>query len=77
MRGIKTLWAGILAGSLLAACGAVPEGSEESVGTRAEAITVALSGGTLAVKRMRGDGAKVSAADFAKQAGLKIGDRLD
>src|SRR5690349_11555370 len=41
MRGIKTLWAGFLAGSLLAACGAVPEGTEESVGTRAEAITVA------------------------------------
>jgi methionyl-tRNA formyltransferase len=41
-----------------------------------EAITVALSGGTLAVKRMRGDGSKMSAAEFAKQAGLKIGDRL-
>jgi methionyl-tRNA formyltransferase len=42
----------------------------------AEEITVALNGATLTVKRMRGDGAKVSAAQFAKQVDLKIGDRL-
>jgi methionyl-tRNA formyltransferase len=42
----------------------------------AEEITVALNGATLTVKRMRGDGAKVSATQFAKQVDLKIGDRL-
>ena len=39
-------------------------------------IGVALAGGTLIVKKMRGDGAKISATDFAKQADLKVGDRL-
>jgi methionyl-tRNA formyltransferase len=39
-------------------------------------IAVSLSGGTLVVKRMRGDGAKVSAAEFARQADLKVGDHL-
>ncbi|MGH7811378.1 MAG: methionyl-tRNA formyltransferase [Candidatus Binatia bacterium] len=42
----------------------------------AEEITVALNGGTLTVKRMRGAGAKVSGAEFARQVDLKIGDRL-
>ena len=41
-----------------------------------EEITVALNGGTLTVKKARGDGAKVNAADFAKQVGLKVGDKL-
>lgn len=39
-------------------------------------ITIALNGGTLTVKRMRGEGAKISGAEFAKEANLKIGDRL-
>jgi methionyl-tRNA formyltransferase len=51
-----------------------PAGQVTAIG--AEEITVALNGGTLTVKRMRGEGAKVSAAEFAKQVDLKIGDRL-
>ena len=42
----------------------------------AEGITVLLNGGALTVKRMRGDGGKIPAAEFAQQADLKIGDRL-
>lgn len=45
-------------------------------GIGGEEITVALSGGTLTVKRMRGEGAKISGAEFAKQVDLKVGDRL-
>jgi methionyl-tRNA formyltransferase len=45
-----------------------------NVGT--EDISIALAGGTLIVKRMRGEGGKVSAAEFAKQGKLKVGDRL-
>jgi methionyl-tRNA formyltransferase len=51
-----------------------PAGQVTAVG--AEEITVALKGGTLTVKRMRGEGAKVSGAEFARQVDLKIGDRL-
>jgi methionyl-tRNA formyltransferase len=46
------------------------------IGIDAEQITIALNGGTLTVKRMRGEGAKISGAEFAKQVDLKIGDRL-
>jgi len=42
----------------------------------AEEITIALHGGTLTAKRLRGEGAKISGAEFAKQANLKVGDRL-
>lgn len=42
----------------------------------AEEAAIALNNGTLTVKKMRGEGAKVAAAEFAKQAGLKIGDQL-
>lgn len=42
----------------------------------AENVSIALAGGTLTVKRMRGDGAKVAAAEYAKQASLQVGDRL-
>jgi methionyl-tRNA formyltransferase len=42
----------------------------------AEIVSIALAGGTLNVKRMRGDGAKIAAAEFAKQADLKVGDQL-
>ncbi len=41
-----------------------------------EDITIALNGGTLTVKRMRGEGAKISGAEFAKQVNLKAGDQL-
>ena len=46
------------------------------IGIGAEEITIALNGGTLTVKKARGDGAKVSGTEFAKQSGLRIGDRL-
>ena len=48
----------------------------EVIAIGADEIAVALEGGTLAVKRMRGEGGKISAAEFAKQVGLKVGDRL-
>lgn len=51
-----------------------PAGQVLAIG--AEAITVAVNGGTLTVKKLRGDGAKISGAEFAKQAGLKVGERL-
>jgi methionyl-tRNA formyltransferase len=51
-----------------------PAGQVTGIG--AEEITVALNGGTLTVKRLRGEGAKVNGAEFAKQVELKIGDRL-
>ncbi len=41
-----------------------------------EDITIALNGGTLTVKRMRSEGAKISGAEFAKQVNLKAGDQL-
>jgi len=49
-------------------------GEITNIGT--EEINIALAGGTLIVKKMRGEGAKVSGAEFAKQADLKIGERL-
>lgn len=39
-------------------------------------ITIALNGGSLAVKRIRGEGAKVSAAEFAKEARIEVGAQL-
>lgn len=45
-------------------------------GIGVEEITIALTGGTLSVKRMRGEGAKISGAEVAKQVDLKVGDRL-
>jgi methionyl-tRNA formyltransferase len=51
-----------------------PAGQVIAVG--AEEITVALNGGTLTVKRVRGEGVKVSAAEFAKEANMQVGDRL-
>ena len=41
-----------------------------------EEITVAMNGGALTVKKARGAGAKISGAEFAKQVGLKVGDKL-
>jgi len=51
-----------------------PAGQVTAIG--GEEITIALNGGTLTVKKARGGGAKVSGAEFSKQAGLKVGDRL-
>jgi methionyl-tRNA formyltransferase len=48
----------------------------EVTGIGGEEVTIALNGGTLTVKRMRGEGAKVSGAEFARQTNLKIGDSL-
>jgi methionyl-tRNA formyltransferase len=42
----------------------------------AEDLTVAASGGTLVVKKIRGEAGKIAAAEFAKQANLQVGDRL-
>lgn len=41
-----------------------------------ETVHVALNGGTLVVKKMRGDAGKIAAAEFARQAALRVGDRL-
>lgn len=41
-----------------------------------EEITIALNGGTLTVKRVRAEGGKIAAAEFAKQADLKVGAQL-
>jgi len=53
---------------------AAPAGQTTEIG--AEEITIALNGGTLIIKRMRGESGKISAAEFSRQAGLKAGDRL-
>ena len=45
-------------------------------GIGGEEITIALNGGTLSVKRVRGEGGKISAAEFAKQVELKVGAQL-
>jgi methionyl-tRNA formyltransferase len=41
-----------------------------------EDLNIALNGGTLIVKKARGESGKVAAAEFARQAGLGAGDRL-
>jgi methionyl-tRNA formyltransferase len=51
-----------------------PAGQVTAIG--ADDIAVALNGGTLMVKKMRGEGAKMSALEFAKQVDLKVGDPL-
>jgi methionyl-tRNA formyltransferase len=56
--------------------GANSAAAGQVTGIGGEEITVALNGGTLTVKRMRGEGAKTSGAEFAKQVDLKVGDRL-
>jgi methionyl-tRNA formyltransferase len=42
-----------------------------------EEVSVASAGGTLIVKKMRGDGGKIAATEFAKQMELKVGARLE
>ena len=53
---------------------AAPAGQVTGIG--AEEIIIALNGGTLTAKKARGDGAKVSGAELAKQVGMNVGDRL-
>ena len=53
-----------------------PAPAGQVTGIGAEDITVALNGGSLTVRKARGEGAKVSGAELAKQVELKVGDRL-
>jgi methionyl-tRNA formyltransferase len=54
-----------------------PAAPGEVVAIGADDLAIAVNGGTLTVKKMRGQGAKISAAEFAKQAGVEIGSRLE
>jgi methionyl-tRNA formyltransferase len=76
--GAHTTWQGkmvrIFDARLQSGTSSAPAGQVTGIG--AEEITIALNDGTLTVKKLRGDGAKISGAEFAKQANLKIGDRL-
>jgi methionyl-tRNA formyltransferase len=45
-------------------------------GIGGEEVTIALNGGTLSVRRARGEGGKISAAEFAAQVELKVGAQL-
>ena len=76
--GAHTSWQGkmvrIFDARMQSGANSAPAGQLTGIG--AEEITIALNGGTLTVKRMRGEGGKISAAECSKQAGLKAGDRL-
>ncbi len=76
--GAHTTWQGkmvrIFDARLQSGNSSAPAGQVTGIG--AEEITIALNDGTLTVKKLRGDGGKISSAEFAKQANLKIGDRL-
>ncbi len=41
-----------------------------------ESLSVAVSGGVIVASKVRGEGGKVAAAEFAKQAGLNVGAQL-
>jgi methionyl-tRNA formyltransferase len=41
-----------------------------------ESFNVAVPGGVILAKKVRGDGGKISGAEFAKQAGISIGVQL-
>jgi methionyl-tRNA formyltransferase len=41
-----------------------------------ESIVVAVPGGTIIAKKVRGDGGKIAAAEFAKLSGLRVGDQF-
>jgi len=73
--GAHTTWRGkmvrIFDARLHNGTNSAPAGQVTAIG--AEEITIALSGGTLTAKKARGEGAKVSGAEFAKQAELKVG----
>ena len=50
----------------------------EVLSVSADGITIAATGGAVLVKRVRGaDGKKVAASEFAKAAGVVVGDRFD
>jgi methionyl-tRNA formyltransferase len=51
-----------------------PAGSVTAVGE--DGFTIAASGGAIDVKRVRADGPKVTAAEYAAATGLKVGDVL-
>ena len=76
--GAHTTWQGkmvrIFDARMQSGSNTTPAGQVTGIG--AEEITIALNGGALTVKKVRGEGAKVSGAEFAKQADLKVGDRL-
>ena len=76
--GAHTTWQGkvvrIFGARMQNSANSVAAGQVTAIG--GEEITVALNGGTLTVKRMRGEGGKSSAAEFAQQVDLKVGDRL-
>jgi methionyl-tRNA formyltransferase len=76
--GAHTTWQGkmvrIFDARLQANASSMAVGQVTGIG--GEEIVIALNGGTLSVKRMRGEGAKISGAEFAKQVDLKVGDRL-
>ncbi len=76
--GAHTAWQGkmvrIFDARIQTGNNSAPAGQVTGIG--AEEITIALNGGTLTVKRMRGEGAKISGTEFAKQVDLKVGDRL-
>ena len=76
--GAHTIWQGKMVRIFDARLrpGNVSAAPGEVVDIGADEIAVALEGGTLAVKRMRGEGGKISAAEFANQVDLKVGDRL-
>jgi methionyl-tRNA formyltransferase len=76
--GAHAQWQGkparIFDARLNAGASGAPAGEITAVG--AEEITIALNGGTLVIRRIRGEGAKIPAAEFARQAGWAVGMRL-
>jgi methionyl-tRNA formyltransferase len=48
----------------------------EVINVGGEEISIAVRGATLIVKRMRGAGGKIAAAEFARQEDLQVGSRL-
>ncbi len=76
--GAHTIWQGkmvrIFDARLRSGANTASAGQVTAIG--AENIAIALNGGALTVKRLRGEGAKISGAEFAKQVDLKVGDRL-
>ena len=61
---------------MLPTAGKRPGLAGQIIALGAEDLTVAASGGTLVVKKVRGEAGKIAAAEFAKQVNLQVGDRL-
>ena len=77
--GAHTIWRGKMVRIFDARLQLGNESTAESgevvhIGT--DEIGIALPGGTLIVKRMRGESGKISAGEFAKQVGLQTGSRF-